>query len=306
MPKGMYAVINGSAKKIKKQYAVINGVAKKIKKMYAVVNGVAKPIFGGVEAGEVVFTASTQWSVPEGVSVIEIFCVGGGGGGGGCYERYNHNSSTTDSWQIREGSSGAGGYTATKLVSVTEGQTLTITVGAAGTDGLSCFNFFGDTSTSDVTSPNDTTSGKAGGKTSVARNGEILCEANGGAGGNKRSTLSSYYTAYVAGVNGGSGSGTGGSITGMTNREDSGSISGSDGKNGGNGSLATRTDTWNYVGTAGKGQGTTTGAFGNSNGTIYSAAGSTVSVPNSGNGGKRGTHGCSAAGVVIIRWAAQD
>ena len=47
MPKGMYAVIDGSAKKIKKQYAVINGVAKKIKKMYAVVNGAARPMYDG-------------------------------------------------------------------------------------------------------------------------------------------------------------------------------------------------------------------------------------------------------------------
>ena len=79
MPKRMYAVVGGRAKKIKKQYVVINGVAKKVKKMYAVVNGVTKQIFGGVDDGEFVFTASTEWSVPEGVTIIDIFCVVGGG-----------------------------------------------------------------------------------------------------------------------------------------------------------------------------------------------------------------------------------
>lgn len=306
MAKGMYAIIGGSAKKIKKQYAVVGGITKKIKKMYAVVNGVTKPIFGGVEAGEVVFTASQVWNIPDGVNTIEIFCVGGGGGCGGCYEKDNHNSSTVDSWQIREGSSGAGGYTTTKRVSVSGGQSLTISIGASGLDGLSYFNAYGDTSFGDVTDSNNITSGGAGGKTSVARNGEILCEADGGSGGNKRSTLSSYYTAYVAGVDGGSGSGVGGSVTGRTNKEDSGSMSGSDGKNGSNGGTATRTDTWNDVGIVGKGQGTTTGAFGDSNSTIYSAAGSTRLTPNSGNGGKRGIRGCSASGIVIIRWSAQN
>ena len=72
-------------------------------------------------SGRMVFTSSTTWTVPAGITSINIFCVGGGGGSGSINN-------------LIGGGGGGGGYTAYKNgVSVTYGNQITITVGAGGT-----------------------------------------------------------------------------------------------------------------------------------------------------------------------------
>lgn len=75
----------------------------------------------------VLFTSSGTWIVPAGVNLIWVDAVGGGGGGGG-----GHASFTT-------GGGGGGGpsgvYCIQQELPVVPGETLTITVGAAGAGG---------------------------------------------------------------------------------------------------------------------------------------------------------------------------
>ena len=75
---------------------------------------------------------------------------------------------------------------------------------------------------------------------------------------------------------------------------------GNGGTDGGNGKQASMTNaggTTSYYGTPGKGQGSTTRAFGESTGTLYSTAERSDDAPNTGNSG--------SSGIVIIRWAEQ-
>ena len=81
---------------------------------------------GGVEAGEVVFTTSQIWTIPDGVEEIDVFLVGAGGAGYyGEYLSY-----------IQGGGGGAGGRTATHLnVKTTPKESISIVIGAGGKVG---------------------------------------------------------------------------------------------------------------------------------------------------------------------------
>lgn len=306
--------VDNKARNVKSAYIGIDGKARKIKKAYVGdENGKAKLVWQSiVEAGSVKFTESTTWTVPSGITKIDIFCCGGGGGAGGSYQSVTATSIWSDKYYY--GSCGAGGYTATKLsYNVTPGQQLEITVGKGGAAGLYYYyqnnngtvSHFGTT-----TSSTGMTNGSAGGQSKVVLNGTTIVSANGGSGGIK-GTTSNY---YVNGVSGGSGSSSSGSRI-----DDNGAFflyfPGTEGSNGGNGSLTgfnninggTYKDP--YLGTAGKGQGTTTKEFGESNGFMYSTAGgnSSDTKSNTGHGGAASTRPYPGAdGIVIIRWAAQE
>ena len=105
-------------------------------------------------------TNTKNYTIPEGYTMADIFCVGGGGSGGNGY-RF-----TKEAYQ-QGGGGGGGGYTATvSNIGVAAGQVLNCVVGAGG-------------------APNGTLSGAGGtgGTTSVSRSGAVLCTANGGYGG---------------------------------------------------------------------------------------------------------------------------
>lgn len=107
------------------------------------------------------FTSSTTWTVPH-TGSYTIYCVGGGAGSSGSYYYGNYY-----------GAGGGSGYYNTAIVSLTQGQSLTINIGGGGG------------------------SAGSGGSTSVV-SGSTLCSAGGGSpGGN----------GY--GGNGGSGGGPG-------------------------------------------------------------------------------------------------
>lgn len=76
-----------------------------------------------VPSGRQVFTASTTWTVPDGVTQLRVLAVGGGGGGGSRFA----------------GGGASGGVTVGSL-SVTPGQQIAVTVGAAGTGGPNTAN----------------------------------------------------------------------------------------------------------------------------------------------------------------------
>jgi type II secretory pathway pseudopilin PulG len=106
------------------------------------------------------FTSSTYWQVPGDVTSINVIVVGAGGGGKG-----GHN------WQYGGSYYGGGGgnngtTTTQNSISVTPGQTLTITIGNGGTGGA------GGTSTCG--------NGLAGGQSLISGTG-VSVSASGGA-----------------------------------------------------------------------------------------------------------------------------
>ena len=189
------------------------------------------------------FTASGSYTIPAGYAKIDIFCVGGGSGGGG----YTDNGG------------GGGGYTKTvKGIAVSVGQVLAAVVGSGGAGG--------NRSVSGAV-------GTAGGSSYVTRNGTTLINAAGG-------TIVSAGYAGNPGRDGRDGGSGGGANTNDANgTEGTGKQSGKNGgSNGGDGGSAD--DGKYYFG--GKGQGTTTRAWGLSAGTLYAGGG---------GGGARGHNG---------------
>jgi hypothetical protein len=106
--------------------------------------------------GEATYTTpgTSTWICPADVTVVSILCVGGGGGGGGYVNSIG-------------GSGGGGGALAySNYVSVTPGNSYTVTVGAGGISGAIGNN-----------------PGTAGTTSSVKLNETVICQANGGRGG---------------------------------------------------------------------------------------------------------------------------
>lgn len=105
-------------------------------------------------------TNTKNYTIPEGYTMADIFCVGGGGGGGGgCW--------FTKVQYQNGGGGGAGGYTATASnIGVAAGQILSCSIGGGGRGNSSLRG-----------------TGGTGGTTSVSRDGVVLCTANGGNGG---------------------------------------------------------------------------------------------------------------------------
>lgn len=219
------------------------------------------------------FTSSTNISFSGRVSDFDIFCVGGGGSGGaGAGFRYGSNYTV-----ILAGIGGGGGYTTTvKNVSNT-GSVLSVVVGSGGTAVSANIN------KSTNTASGVSEKGNAGGETYVMRGGVKICAALGGEGGSGGYSYDQFRA--VSGANGGSGSG-------LVGWQYSISV-GDSGENGEDG----ETGSYPYSATVGKGQGTTTRAFGESSGTAYAPAGGSAGAWGSGETGVAGTGGGKAAGA---------
>lgn len=178
----------------------------------------------------------------------------------------------TDYGTVHSGG-GGGGYTKTqKAVSVSENSAISVSIGAGGGAGSS------------------------GGTTTVKVNGSTYSASGGAAGG--APWFNGNNTVCGAGGSGGSGGGSASS---------GGFAGGSGGSDGGNGSSG-RSNVF-QTGSVGSGQGTTTRAFGESSGELYSYGGSGGggSVPvvgtlaaNTGHGGQ-GSGGSGYSGIAIVR-----
>lgn len=328
-----FDVVGNAYRKVKSRYATIEKVHRKIKKRYAVDDGKYKFVWkDGVEAGEVIFTESTVWTVPEGVSTVDIFAVGGGGGGGGSYDYYTQSSSNNNYTQ-RFGGGGGGGYTTTqKSVAVTPGSELTVAVGAGGASGVSYWYDSEANPSGCGGSTNAVTDGSDGGASSVVdANGTVLCIADGGKGGKKTPYTSYTYNSASYRKGGAGGAGGSGGAGGKFLKEIStgrtvvsyATAGGTDGSNGGNAQdVVDNEGAYSNSGAVGgAGQGTTTRAFGESDGTLYSTGGggdgtgAPLTGANTGDGGGMKREylytspyfpgGDGKSGIVIIRWAAQ-
>lgn len=140
---------------------------------------------------EEIHNSSTTWECPPWVTSVEVECWGGGGGGG-----------SGDQSQNDSGSGGGGGAYSKETVSVTPGNTYTVTVGVAGTAGVG-----------------DGVAGGAGGDTWFSTSGTVLAKGgaggagsgpSGGAGGTAASGVGTTKFSGGAGGNGNLSGGTGG------------------------------------------------------------------------------------------------
>ena len=174
----------------------------------------------------ITITGTQNYTIPEGFSILDIFCLGGGGGGAQS-RKYPYDLSAIG------GGGGGGGYTITVFnIAVSAGQVINCFVGAGGN------------------------SNNNGGGTSVWRDGVSLCNADGGHSGQSPNSTN---------ANGGAGgSGGGGGCFDNTS-----GYGGSDGNSGGGWSSTTGSSS-----SGGAGQGRTTRAFGEPQGTLYSGGGS--------------------------------
>ena len=250
------------------------------------------------------FTASGAFTVPAGVTAIDVFLVGGGGGGGAGY--------AINSSSYQGGGGGGGGRTKTqKSISVTPGQTMAVIVGAGGA-GASVIE--GSPAT-----------GGNGGTTSIVINGSTYSSA-GGEGG----------IGYSGDGEGGSGGGSQGAYTGSYRSGGAGGYDGSDGYSvyygsytgcAGQGTTTRKFgEAGNTLFSGGGGGGAVSGstqgaggAGGGGNGGYYTGSGSSQVViaaasggSNTGGGGGGGggsyyyvpsTAGAAGgSGIAIIRW----
>jgi hypothetical protein len=130
--------------------------------------------------GAQVFTSSTTWTCPAGVTQVLVTMLGAGGGGAGASSAY-----------YGAGAGGGGEY-ASQLLTVVPGRVYTVTVGSAGAGGAAGNNGNG---------------GSAGGLSSFAGTGITTITAHGGGGGG----VNSYNYGGQPGVGGAGGSGSGAS-----------------------------------------------------------------------------------------------
>ena len=247
MAKRIFFGINNIARKAVKAYLGVEGTARTIKKAYVGIEDVARQIWPSVvPAGEIIFTSSQTWIVPDGVSKIDVFCVGGGSSG---QMYYAYELEQIDSYYdaAPAGGGGGGGYTATSTdVTVTPGQEIAVVVGAGGALRTTYGN-------------------NAGGVSSF---GAIL-SANGGTTSENRVYTRSRSENY--GTHGGSGGGAGGIGSDYGFTRSYGANGGSDGANGDSAYEADDGTTIHTLG--GTGQGVTTRAFGEASGIVYAGGG---------------------------------
>ena len=214
---------------------------------------------------EVEFTSSQDWVVPTGVTLVDVFIVGGGSGGG--------------AWSCGI-NGGGGGYTKSYFgVSVTPNETISITIGTGGA-GNDCMGVSGGysqfkdaTYKADGADANTFSGGSGGGKQCGYGN----TSGNGGSDG------SAGYGGNGCPLGGG---GTGQGTTTRKFAEPAGDLYAGGGGGGGFGAGA------GAGGVGGGGNGT--GGIGD-NATPNSGGGG-------GGGGSGGSGGNGADGIVIVRY----
>lgn len=194
-----------------------------------------------IVTGQQSFTTvgTTNWTVPAGVNMISVICVGGGAGGSG-----------TETLNVTSGSGGGSGAVAySNNIIVIPGETLAVTVGYAGTRSVSG-SFAGAAGSSFVQRGSTNlvlargANGRAGGA-SVFSVGDVV--ANGGAG--------AFRSSAGSGTPGSGGGGTPGynGVVGATGGSYTTPVTGGNGVNGGAGGGAAGGSTLNNRGGGGGG-----------------------------------------------------
>ena len=129
--------------------------------------------------GATVVTSTGTFTIPTGITKLKVTVVGGGGGGGGSSADINYQGGS---------GGGAGGAGISYLTGLTPGNTISVTIGAAGTGGAGGNNIAGSGGSTSIASGTQsittvTATGGVGGVSTQYANARNLGTTKGGNGG---------------------------------------------------------------------------------------------------------------------------
>jgi len=133
-----YGKVSGTFQEIDNAYGKVSGVWQEADEIYAKVSGTWELVFAAFTATSytTLSSGSGTFTVPDGASAIHIqAAVGGGGGaaGGAGYDKAGGESAGAGG--------GSGAYVSDKVFSVTQGETITYSIGVGGAPGNQTANF---------------------------------------------------------------------------------------------------------------------------------------------------------------------
>ena len=133
-----YAKVSGTFQEIENAYGKVSGTWQEADEIYAKVSGTWQLVFAAFTPGSIqtLSSGSGTFTVPDGANAIHIqAAVGGGGGaaGGVSYDKAGGESAGAGG--------GSGAYISDKIFSVTEGETLSYSIGSGGAGGNQTANF---------------------------------------------------------------------------------------------------------------------------------------------------------------------
>ncbi len=242
-----------------------NGTAGTVQLLFAATGGVTQTVHANSFCTawkyayvpfDQIYTSSSTLVIPAGITKIYVNGAGGSGGGGGGGAKTANGTFGAGGG----GGGGAGGYVPPTIIPVVAGETLTITVGAAGTLGAG-----------GIKTGTASTSGGNGGTTSIVGSSSgTIFSAAGGVGGTFGANAGSVNTS-------GGAAGSGAAAPTIP----SSGTAGNSGTAGATGSAA-------ITGSAAGGNGTGTSNIGGNGGTGFGANGNTTGNGGNGTAGTKG------------------
>ena len=133
-----YGKVSGTFEEIENAYGKVSGVWQEADEIYAKVSGTWELVFAAFTATSYTTLSSSSgtFTVPDGANAIHIqAAVGGGGGaaGGVGYDKAGGESAGAGG--------GSGAYVSDQIYSVTEGETISYSIGSGGAGGNQTANF---------------------------------------------------------------------------------------------------------------------------------------------------------------------
>ena len=133
-----YAKVSGTFQEIENAYGKVSGVWQEADEIYAKVSGTWELVFAAFTSTslQTLSSGSGTFTVPDGANAIHIQAAAGGGGGaagGVSYDKAGGESSGAGG--------GSGAYVSDKVFTVTEGETITYSIGSGGAPGNQSANY---------------------------------------------------------------------------------------------------------------------------------------------------------------------
>jgi hypothetical protein len=182
-----YGKVSGTFQEIENAYGKVSGVWQEADEIYAKVSGTWELVFAAFEATSfaTLSSGSGTFSVPQGANAIHVQA--GVGAGGGAMRGIDYDKAGGES---AGAGGGSGGFVSDKIFSVTEGETISYSIGSGGANGTGTYSGSAGSGT------NTTLSGSTSGSLFTLNGGGGASASGGGVQGPLRSN-----TAGTAGSN---------------------------------------------------------------------------------------------------------
>jgi hypothetical protein len=182
-----YGKVSGTFQEIDNAYGKVSGVWQEADEIYAKQSGTWELVFAAFEATSfaTLSSGSGTFSVPQGANAIHVQA--GVGAGGGAMRGIDYDKAGGES---AGAGGGSGGFVSDKIFSVTEGETISYSIGSGGANGTGTYSGSAGSGT------NTTLSGSTSGSLFTLNGGGGASASGGGVQGPLRSN-----TAGTAGSN---------------------------------------------------------------------------------------------------------